>query len=41
MHVYPNYYKKFSSLKYKKKFLFGKYEYDKFIIWQVKINSTN
>ena len=32
--------KKFSSLKYKKKNLSGKYKNDKSIIWQVKINST-
>ena len=40
MHVYPNYYKKGLSLKYKKKILSGKYKNDKSIIWRIKINST-
>ena len=39
MHVYPNYYKKISSHKYKKK-LFVKYKNDKFIIKWIKTDST-
>ena len=40
MHVYPSYYKKVLSFKYKIIFLSGKYKNDKPIVWRIKINST-
>ena len=41
MHVYLNYYIKFSFANMKKKILSGKYKNDKSIISRIKINSTS